>query len=600
MRQRIAAYLLAITCLLFIAPAAPAWAAADTDGGPGVWGPAASGGARPGSLPWHYEGQINGRGADWNYWVPFPETRNRPGFDINTWEPWKLPANQRDGAPFDGWNRSEGQLLDAKGQSYARLLDPKNAHWSQARKGLEDEVGRQLRAARGTPVTWHWAEEGAHEQMDDFLDRNGIKSQVTQPRDPATFAAPGSPNDPDGMARPRGAAVRPPAGAPGGIDFSKLQLRNVSTGTVGPHGTSYSFKTPSPAIGDADLNAARDSSNAFFVWLELQPSQFWVNLNPSQPDKIIDPDLARTDVGKVLLESDLQLKKTMTPLTGPGTPTGDEFVRKVFAGPDKDTCMSFRTWIEPAPATVRETDSELYILDAPLDVKSETLYFTDPKTGKRSCPGQTEERARYNESVVRTVVLPQVVKAVNEAPEYADLRRVYMSRVAAEWYRQVSTTKDTFFKPLIGDGIVGPYVSAKPWDPKTVFNEYLKLYNGSSGTIDIGGVTYNWIFGGVDMSKAPSAPMNAGDFAAKYPRLPQVVQRSIDQPTKDQDGKTLWAGGTTVLDEQAPSPSQSSSPPPSLPVTGASGLLWLAGAVLCVVGVLLLALFRQRRRQFVS
>jgi hypothetical protein len=163
---------------------------------------------------------------------------------------------------------------------------------------------------------------------------------------------------------PRGAAVRPPTGAPGGIDFSKRQLRHVSTGSVGPNGISYSFKTPSPAIGDADLNAARDSSNAFFVWLALQPSQFWVNLNPGQPDKIIDPDLARTDVGRVMLDSDLQLEKTMTPLTGPGTPTGDEFVRKAFAGPGKDTCMSFRTWIEPAPAPVRDTGTELYILDA--------------------------------------------------------------------------------------------------------------------------------------------------------------------------------------------------------------------------------------------
>ena len=33
--------------------------------------------------------------------------------------------------------------------------------------------------------------------------------------------------------------------------------------------------------------------------------------------------------------------------------------------------------------------------------------------------------------------------AVNSAPEYADLRRVYASRVAAQWYRERSATKTT-------------------------------------------------------------------------------------------------------------------------------------------------------------
>ncbi len=596
-KKRFIAYLLTFACVLLLAPATPAWAAADTDGGPGMWGPAAAGGARPGSQPWHYEGQINGRGAQWNYWVPFPETRQRPGFDINTWEPWLLPAKDRDGVPFDGWDREKGQLLDAKGQSYARLLDPKNANWSTARAGLEQEAQRQLRAASGKPIAWHFAEEGANQQMSKPLTDLGIKSQVTASRDPTTFTAPGSPADPDGMARPRGAAVRPTIRAPGGVDFSTLQLRHVSTGSLGPNSMTYSFKTPSPEISDSDLNAVRDASNAFFVWLELQPPQFWVNLNPGQPDTIIDPDLGRTDVGRVMLQADLQLKKTVTPLTGPGTPLGDQFVRKIFDGPDNDRCTSYRMWIVPAPATVRDTGDELYILDAPLDVKTETMYFQDPSTGKNTCPGQTPARAQYNESVFRSLVLPELVKAVNEAPEYADLRRVYMSRVAAEWYRQVSATKNTLYKPLIGEGIVGPW-AAKLWNPKDVFNEYLRLLNASHGTIEIGGVVYNWVFGGVDMSKAPSAPMNAGDFNAKYPRLPQVVQQSIDQPTKDPDGKMIWAGGTTAFDPEAATPP--SSPPSQLPVTGNSTWLWLAGLVLCVGGVLLLALFRRRRRLFVS
>jgi hypothetical protein len=603
--RRFMSALLAVLVALVMLPAAPAWAQpADTDDGPGRWGPAAPGGSKAGSPAYNYEGQINGRGAQWNYWVPYPETRAKPGFDINTWEPWKTPIGQpRDGAAFDGWNRADRTLLDAKGPRYAYLLDPKNSGWSKARDTLLEESARQQRAAQGTPVRWHWAETGAHQQMESELRGRGIGSRTTLPRDPTLMSGPGSPNNPNGAATPRGPAARPVAGAPGGIDFSRLQLKYVSAGAAGQNSVGYSFQTPSATIGDADLNAARDASDAFFVWLSLQPSQLWVNLNPSQPDLIIDADLARTEAGRVMLTADLQLKRTMTPLTGPGTPIGDDFVRKIFAGPDEDRCLSYRFWVEPAPATVRDTGDELYILDAPLAVKSETMYIIDPATGQRTCPGQTEQRARYNESVMDTVVLPHVRKAVNEAPEYADLRRVYLSRVAAEWYKQVSAARDTFFKPMIGSGIVGPWVSARTWNPRAVFDEYLGVYNKSTGTIEIGGVTYTFVFGGVDLAQAPQTPMSAPDFAAKHPALPAVVKDSTENPAPDPQGKLLWAGGTTVLesDDDPPPPDDPADPPPSgLPITGTTPALWLAGIVLLIGGVLLLALVRRRRRQFVA
>ncbi|MGH3450960.1 MAG: Imm52 family immunity protein [Haloechinothrix sp.] len=92
----------------------------------------------------------------------------------------------------------------------------------------------------------------------------------------------------------------------------------------------------------------------------------------------------------------------------------------MFHGPDDDVCSWTRFWITPKPASVRASGEDLYILDASLK------------------------------------------KSVNENPEYADLRRVYLSRVAAEWYRQVGQTKDTQFKGLIGDGVAGPWV----WGPR--------------------------------------------------------------------------------------------------------------------------------------
>src|SRR5262249_24767437 len=162
------------------------------------------------------------------------------------------------------------------------------------------------------------------------------------------------------------------------------------------------------------------------------------NLNPDEPNRIIDAKFGQTDAGRVLLEADLQMKKTVGKLIHPDTPAGATYWAALH-GDAK--CVSMRQWIVPGPATVREDKGQLYILDAPVRVRMETDYVKTTGVGGTSgCTGQSQAETRYNEAVYRATILPQVERAVNTAPEYADLRRVYVSRVAAQWYRERSRT----------------------------------------------------------------------------------------------------------------------------------------------------------------
>src|SRR5262249_7596382 len=115
----------------------------------------------------------------------------------------------------------------------------------------------------------------------------------------------------------------------GGIDFSSVQLRYVNDGGAG--GNTYSFRSPTtPGKSSTDgTGAILDAFNALDVWLAVQPSKFWVNLNPDEPNRIIDQDLAATDVGRVLLNADLRLKEVSSNLIDPNTPTGAEFWRQM-------------------------------------------------------------------------------------------------------------------------------------------------------------------------------------------------------------------------------------------------------------------------------
>ncbi|HCD38153.1 MAG TPA: hypothetical protein DEQ77_05455, partial [Candidatus Omnitrophica bacterium] len=75
---------------------------------------------------------------------------------------------------------------------------------------------------------------------------------------------------------------------------------------------------------------AQELMDYFLIGVTLPNDSFWVNLRPDAPDTIIDPELERTDIGKVFLEADLQLKKDTASLTSPQNPEGKAYWDKLY------------------------------------------------------------------------------------------------------------------------------------------------------------------------------------------------------------------------------------------------------------------------------
>lgn len=353
----------------------------------------------------------------------------------------------------------------------------------------------------------------------------------------------------------RDAAARPLTGTPGGIDFSSLELRYLAErDTDDGRSMRYAFAgrpgTGAPAAGSGN-NAAQQASDAFFVWLALPPSAFTVNLNPDEPDRILDPAFGRTDAGRILLEADLQMKKTVAGLIHPDSPRGAEFWNALGGG--DQSCLSLRQWIVPAPAQIRANGDELYILDAPLQVKMETEYLTAVGVGGGSgCPQQSKAVEQQNETVFRTMILPEIERAVNEAPEYADLRQVYLSRVAAEWYRQRSRTESLSFTPIIDRGDVTAWPARVAWSPREVFDRYVDSYkNGEfnvtretrSGDFVL---THTYVYGGVDWTQIPFEQLSPDELQSRWPGSSTVLDDSFTGPAHDQQGR-VWLSSTSTV-----------------------------------------------------
>ncbi|WP_328862178.1 hypothetical protein [Streptomyces sp. NBC_00306] len=376
---------------------------------------------------------------------------------------------------------------------------------------------------------------------------------------------------------------------PGGIDFSTLEINYVGTPVKGK-GLDYSMKADyvknpdeNPGYGgDAKLQLASD---AFFTWLALTPDKFWVNLNPIRPDVIMDKEFAKTDAGRILLEADLTLKHDYADAMNPDKyERGERFWREAPRTPEGMPCLPvIRQWITPKPAKIREQDGGIYILDAPLKVNMEVP--TGPDVPPGNCK-LTEAQTKQAENLILTMIQPELERRVNDDASYVDLRRVYSSRVAAEYIRRQDAVSPTDFRKIINSNDVKRWPlrgENKDWDKKTVYDKYVHSFKNGDYKFErvYDGKVWILSMGGVDFSKAPKRNITRTEFITQHRGLDKTTRTSVQSEVTYQDSETAYFGGSTS-DQQTipedpkptPTPTGPDDPtptgPPSTPAPGPS------------------------------
>src|SRR3989338_4978037 len=185
----------------------------------------------------------------------------------------------------------------------------------------------------------------------------------------------------------------------------------------------------------------------FKIGLSLPNDKFWVNLMPDSQDEIIDEELAKTDLGKVMLEADLKLKQDTALFTSPQTPQGKEYWSKLYKkagelfGTENITIPTLtRPWIVPGEIILRESSDKnskgsqggstersrsastersrsastersrsAYIYKANLKVMLEEDYLTS-SGGSRTAPTsdpRLKKLNKYSTQLIRELILPR-------------------------------------------------------------------------------------------------------------------------------------------------------------------------------------------------
>jgi len=283
----------------------------------------------------------------------------------------------------------------------------------------------------------------------------------------------------------------------------------------------------------------------FFIGISLPNESFWVNLRPDSPDNIIDADLARTKVGKILLEADLQLKKETAKFTSPQTSEGTEYWSKLYQkaeelfGTSNITIPTLtRPWIVPDEIIIRESQDNAYIYKATLKVMLEQDYLKD-STVYNFKDQRSKELNDYSSQLIRELIIPKLTKEINTAKRYAPLRQVYYSLILAQWFKDRFYGKSGLYAWLIDQKNLNGLTSRRRWSKATYFKAYQKSFKDGEYNIktpistSYGQTIRSYFSGGIAFGNLGLPPVPAGVGGVSQSRPGAIAQTTrIEAPPK--------------------------------------------------------------------
>lgn len=319
--------------------------------------------------------------------------------------------------------------------------------------------------------------------------------------------------------------------------------------------------------GVMDINkAAQKSLEHLFISLILHNDAFWVNLNPDEPDRIINPSLANTDLGRIMLNADYRLKEDVGSIINPqNSQTGKEFWRRLYEkaqelGAADRIPLVTRLWIVPDKAEVYEKQNQLYITKSKLRVQLEPGYVSQRVIFKDK---RGKELQDFTSELIEELVLPQLNKRINEAYSYADLRDVYNALILAHWYKdKFGSGYNSLLQTItyqVLDDVETDYIST----PNEIYQSYLKsIKEGQysfSETEASGGpfctiiTTRHYFSGGVDLrdirlTNAASSPAAEESKDSVLFTCDLLMPKGVERPLQYAKNELSVTRGVNVQD----------------------------------------------------
>jgi tetratricopeptide (TPR) repeat protein/3D (Asp-Asp-Asp) domain-containing protein len=299
----------------------------------------------------------------------------------------------------------------------------------------------------------------------------------------------------------------------GGINFTSIRLNyiGVTEDSSGNINFDYLFKAQKAKGTSPGINVNNSTTlglTAFKTGLVVPNNKFWVNLMPWEPDRIIDEQLAQSEVGRIMLEADLQMKRDISNYENPcANETGKaswilldkkrealtQRCMERFPGEIKNINNVWfnpttRFWIVPDKVYAYINGTQIYIINATLTIYSEPVAehssfqvenqdtTTLSKSSIEELNKSAKEYGQYEKELIDRMILPYVVADVNYRKTYEDLRDVYVALALAQWYKSRITHSMDIFRNNLDSSNYTLLKAMRPWSPKEIWDEFIYSY----------------------------------------------------------------------------------------------------------------------------
>lgn len=295
----------------------------------------------------------------------------------------------------------------------------------------------------------------------------------------------------------------------GGINFTSIKLNYISVSTDQEGGVNFDIilkakKTNDTSLGIDLVNSTLIGTTAFMTGLGISDDKFWVNLLPWEPDRIIDEKLSESDVGRIMLEADLQMKRDLVNYLNPCVSENAKALYNLLKNKE-DTlvqlCMDkfpgeiknvnnvkfrpiTRYCIIPDKIFVYSNRTQIYIINSSLSIRSEPIVDhtsfdvnnQDSKTLSKGCLEELNKSAKeygeYKKDMIEQMILPFVIADVNYDDKYNNLREIYVALALAQWYKStIDPSRDMFQNIYTSDFAAAK--SLNHWSPYEIWEEYI-------------------------------------------------------------------------------------------------------------------------------
>jgi hypothetical protein len=365
----------------------------------------------------------------------------------------------------------------------------------------------------------------------------------------------------------------------GGINFTSIKLNYIAVTENSSRGTNFDYIFKAKKAEGASPGIDIDDSMtlgliAFKTGLAVHSYHLWVNLDPWAPDRIIDDQINQSDVGRIMLEADLQMKKDLSKYWNPcanetGKACWDLLDKKrkalaqrcmeKFPGEIKNIDnVKFRTVtrqeILPDKVYAYTNGTQIYIINASLTIDTSPIlnnsYFEvvnqDNSTLSKGCLDELNrsliEYCDYDVELNRQRILPYVIAEVNQEEKYEDLREVYVALALAQWYlSHIGSSMDIFQS---NENYSNPNIlrSQKPWSPIDIWQQLVDIYNKDficwKNTTTGDRTTSKSYFGGG--CRFQSITDHLIEIKEMPPEVQDQVRRTLSEGVVQDQGETLF------------------------------------------------------------